>query len=152
MQNISIRVKTRPEKGCTDESDMELPILPPHLLTKWLLDMGLLSFDEDEARRYWNHFRERKAPWMTMHPFQDPDASAKYQPFAMYGDEAEYTLTKEKILIIFASPLLESYIQLICISLYIYQLSICRVMQPCAQATRCKPTRPFGGAGSQSAF
>ena len=79
---------------------MDLPILPPHLLTMWLRKAGLLVFNREAAIEFWAHHRSVGTPWMRT--MQQDDC---FQPFALYGDEAEYTKTKEKLLVIFASYL-----------------------------------------------
>ena len=76
---------------------MELPIFPPHLLAAWLLETRRLSFDADAARRFWQQHRTQKTPWMEGQDFEFEQC----EPFAIYGDEAEYTVSKEKILVIF---------------------------------------------------
>ena len=103
MDSVTLRVRVRPEKACNELVDMKLPIIAPHLLTCWLLEQGSLSFDRDSAQRWWSHHRRQKFPWMEMPGFRNKEQTANFQPFALYGDEAEYSITKEEIFVIFAS-------------------------------------------------
>ena len=96
-------MKVRPEKSCTDEGPMDLPIIPPHELTAHLLQAGHITFDAAKARKHWDHLRAQQVSWMTGPVFQSSDEAAKFEPFAIYADEAEYTVSKEKILMVFCS-------------------------------------------------
>ena len=103
MDHVTLKVRVRPEKECNELVDMKLPIIAPHLLTCWMLEQGCLSCDPDSAQRWWSHHRRQKFPWMHTPGFHSEDQTANFQPFALYGDEAEYSLTKENIFVIFAS-------------------------------------------------
>ena len=78
----------------------KVPIIPPHLLSAWLLQAGFLKFDEGATAQFWQHHIQQKTPWMKGHTLESAMA---FEPFAFYGDKAEYTVSKEKILIIFLS-------------------------------------------------
>ncbi|CAE7240393.1 ppk25 [Symbiodinium sp. CCMP2456] len=81
---------------------MDFPILAPHLLTHWLLQRGKISIDRAASESFWMHFQKQKAPWM------EGFDSTDFVPLAIYGDEAEYTITKEKILVLYISfPMFE---------------------------------------------
>ena len=102
MDTVSIPVKAKPEDPkCLEEKTTELSIVPPHLLTYWLLGNGLVKFDQTRARKYWEHHRSMKAPWMTGTEAEHPELSEHFQPVALYADEAEYTASKEKITVLF---------------------------------------------------
>ena len=103
MDTLRLSVKLRPEKDCADETLMTIPVVAPHRLTRWLLDQHKIRFCQASARRFWDHHRAHGVPWMQTCGFQNADFAATFQPFALYGDEAEYTITKEKILVIFVS-------------------------------------------------
>ena len=104
IDKITLPVLPPPEDGGIEQSvTMELPILPPHLLTVWLLKSKRLAFSAEAAAQFWDHHRARNSPWMKGPTFQCPKASAEYEPFAIYGDECEYTISKQKILVIFGS-------------------------------------------------
>eukprot|EP00439_Symbiodinium_sp_Y106_P017824 s4590_g2.t1 len=76
---------------------MSFPILAPHLLTRHLLQRGKISIDRAAAERFWLHWKQVKAPFM------EGFDSTDFVPLAIYGDEAEYTITKEKILVFYIS-------------------------------------------------
>ena len=104
MDKIALPVLPPPEDGGVQKSVMmELPILPPHLLTAWLLQSKRLAFNVEAAAQFWDHHRAQGCPWMRGPTFQCPKASAEYEPFSIYGDECEYTVSKQKILMIFCS-------------------------------------------------
>ena len=105
MDSILLNVKVRPDKKCQEMAYKSMPIIAPHLLVRWLLDMGLLKFDRDAANQFWAHHRAQGVAWMEAPDFDTSMQTWWFEPFALYGDEAEYTLSKEKIFILFASPL-----------------------------------------------
>ena len=82
---------------------MDIPIIPPHELTAYFMYTGHLRVDASKARQHWDHLRARGVAWMAGFLFQSSDEAAKFQPFAIYADEAEYTVSKEKILMVFCS-------------------------------------------------
>ena len=97
MDKLRLPVKARVGTTSEEKLEMDLPVVPPHLLAAWLLETGRISLNADSARRFWTQHRERQTPWMEGQDF----VFEQCQPFAIYGDEAEYTVTKEKILVIF---------------------------------------------------
>ena len=105
MDSITIYVKARAEPNCPDVVPFALPVFPPHHLASWLVRTGRLKVDREASQQFSRHFMEQRAPWM-----EDPAfAATNYYPYGLYGDEAEYTVTKEKLLVIFMSfPLQES--------------------------------------------
>ena len=103
FHSVRLNVKPRPEESSEDELPMDIPILPPHELTEYLLSAGHLTLDASKARQHWDHVRAQGVPWMAGSIFQSSDEAAKFQPFAVYADEAEYTVSKEKILMVFCS-------------------------------------------------
>ena len=92
LDRIRLRVKDRPDRETTSVTEMQFAILPPHLLTAWLLQSNRVAFDRDAAKQFWWHHRDR--PWMQ----GDHDV----EPFALWADEAEYTISKEKIFVLLA--------------------------------------------------
>ena len=87
---------------------VDMPIIAPHILTSWLIASGLLSFSESKAAEFWDHWRAVDAPWMRHRDFADKARARTFQPFGLYGDEVEYTESKEKLLLVFANyPLQE---------------------------------------------
>ena len=104
LDSIWLPVKARPEESdCQDILPAEIPIIAPHELTKYLLDTGMLKFDVDKTRQYWSHLLSRKISWVAGSGFETADAAVWWEPFALYADEAEYTVSKQKILMIFCS-------------------------------------------------
>ena len=97
MDSITITVKERPEKGCQETRDMVLPVIPPHELTSYLMGKGLVKFDAAKAQQHWDHLRENNVAWM------EGFVDTNFEPVALYADEAEYTVSKEKILMVFCS-------------------------------------------------
>ena len=81
--------------------------MPPHLLTKWLLDQSYIEFQEAEALEYWQHAHKFQLPWMMGPLHQHPELSASnhFEPVGLYADEAEHTASKEKITISFLRTL-----------------------------------------------
>ena len=105
MDCLPIPVKAKPQDPQnTQEKIEQLSIVPPHLLTKWLMDKGYIRFQEAKAREYWRHLRDFQLPWMMGPAHQHPELSSHFQPVALYADEAEYTASKEKITILFFRP------------------------------------------------
>ncbi|CAE7815160.1 ppk25 [Symbiodinium sp. CCMP2456] len=81
---------------------MKFPVIAPHLLTHYLLRTRQISIDRAAAGHFWQHFKTQKAPWMEGFDSKD------FVPLALYGDEAEYSITKEQILVLYISfPLYE---------------------------------------------
>ncbi|CAE7261614.1 unnamed protein product [Symbiodinium necroappetens] len=74
---------------------MNFPIIAPHLLTHYLLRNNKISIDRAAAGRFWQHFKAQKAPWMEGFDWK------AFVPVALYGDEAEYSITKEQILALY---------------------------------------------------
>ena len=105
---MTIPVKAKPHiKDCVDAKSEKLAIVPPHLLTSWLLHNGYITFDETKAHEYWLHHRSRKVAWMSGPEEQHPGLSKlnHLEPVALYADEAEYTASKEKLTVLFLSIL-----------------------------------------------
>ena len=103
MDRISLRVLARPEPNCKDEEMQDFPILPPHLLTCWLLERRLVDFDPGRAAAFWRHHAAQRSPWLSAGFCVE--AGHQFEPYGLYGDEAEYTVSKEKVLAIFLSTL-----------------------------------------------
>lgn len=99
MDKITIYVKARAEPNCPDVVPFEMPIFPPHRLTAWLVRTGHLQLDREASQQFFNHFREHQVPWME----ESSAETADFYPYGLYGDEAEYTATKEKLLVILIS-------------------------------------------------
>ena len=99
MDSIRLMVRARPDPKdkCKETIEMSFPIIAPHLLAHYLLLESKITIDRAACERFWLHFQERKAPWM-----EGFDAT-NFVPLALYGDEAEYTNTKEKILVLYIS-------------------------------------------------
>ena len=53
--------------------------------------------DGERSRMFWQHHEDRQTPGLSSQKF----AFDKCEPFSIYGDEAEYTVSKEKVLVIF---------------------------------------------------
>ena len=99
VDSISLVVRARPDpKDKSDQTtEMSFPIIAPHLLVHYLLREKQITVDRAACEGFWRHFQERGAPWM------EGFDSTNFVPLALYGDEAEYTITKEKILVLFIS-------------------------------------------------
>ena len=102
LATLPIDFISLPLKGkANDEVTMQqVPIIPPHLLSAWLLQAGFLAFDEAATAQFWQHHIRQRTPWMEG---QTLDTAMAFEPYGLYGDKAEYTVSKEKILIIFLS-------------------------------------------------
>ena len=78
-----------------------VPIMAPHEVLAWLLDNKLISLEDSDAKRFWEHHVAVQTPYL------DKAATCKdgftVHPLTIYGDEAEYTQTKQKLLTIFLS-------------------------------------------------
>ena len=98
---IRMHVLARPEENKEDKTFMDLPIVPPHLLLVWLLRINAVRFNPEKAQEFWSHHRSCGTAWMQGRPADQ--GSATWEPWALYGDKAEYTITKEKILVVFCS-------------------------------------------------
>ena len=106
MDTVSIPVKAKPHDPENKEvKNMDLAIVPPHLLTVWLLGNRTVAFNPTPASAYWRHMRERGVPWMSGPDHEHPELSHHFQPVALYADEAEYTVSKEKITILYMRTL-----------------------------------------------
>ena len=74
-----------------------LTIVPPHLLTCWLLRAGRLRLDAGKCEEYWRHVQKVKMSWM-INPGQPCRELAHHtEPVSLYADEAEYSVSKEKL-------------------------------------------------------
>ena len=80
---------------------MELPIVPPHLLTAFLMSTGRLKLNAAKTRAFWRHHAERSTPLMI--GFDPFEGNHLVEPLGLYSDEAEYTVSKEKILVVLCS-------------------------------------------------
>ena len=106
LDTVPIPIKAKPqEKGCLEEKMLDLPIVPPHLLTLWLLQKNLLRFQSSKAKIFWEHHLRCKMPWMAGLASEHPElaSGAHFQPVGLYADEAEYTVSKEKITVLYLS-------------------------------------------------
>ena len=101
LDKIRLPVKARPDKSCTDCIEVNIPILAPHLLTAWLLETKRIQFDGQAAKQFWSHHRDQQTPWMLRQSFNEESC----QPFGLWADEAEYTISKEKIFVLLARDL-----------------------------------------------
>eukprot|EP00439_Symbiodinium_sp_Y106_P030684 s922_g3.t1 len=105
MDSVTISVRARADPQCSDVVPFEVPIFAPHRLTAWLVRTGRLQMDRAASQQFSRHFTEQRAPWMEDSCY----TATNYYPYGLYGDDAEYTVTKEKLLVIFMSfPLQES--------------------------------------------
>ena len=103
VDTIRIPVLARPEVNKADKTFMDIPIIPPHLLLVWLQRRGTVRFSPEKAEEFWTHHRNQGAPFMVGRPADQ--GSAAWEPWALYGDKAEYTITKEKLLVLFCSSM-----------------------------------------------
>ena len=101
VDTIRIPVLARPEQNKDDKTYMDMPIIPPHLLVVWLLRRAAVSFSPDKAQEFWDHHRRQGTAFMLGRA--GDEGSASWEPWALYGDKAEYTITKEKLLVLFCS-------------------------------------------------
>ena len=85
------------------EITCDMPILAPHELLQWLLYEKHVILDDSAAKRFWDHHEEVATPWL-MKALVQKDGYTVH-PVSLYGDEAEYTQTKQKILMVFLSPI-----------------------------------------------
>ena len=99
MDSIKLTVRARPDpkEQNTETVEMSFPVISPHLLAHYLLRNNRISIDQAACDRFWQHFQSRGVPWMQG---WDP---TNFVPLALYGDEAEYSITKEKILVLYIS-------------------------------------------------
>ena len=67
----------------------------------WLLAEGLLKLNDKAANKFWAHHETVQADWLLKAP-HEKDGYVVH-PVSIYGDEAEYTQTKQKILTIYIS-------------------------------------------------
>ena len=88
-----------PEDG---EVFCDMPIVAPHELLQWLVNEKFVALDDVAAKRFWSHHEEVCTPWLWKALFKKDGFTV--HPVALYGDEAEYTQTKQKILMVFLSP------------------------------------------------
>ncbi|CAE7819615.1 ppk25, partial [Symbiodinium necroappetens] len=80
-----------------------VPIIAPHELVPWLLSNQLLVLDDTAATKFWEHHSTVATPGVSnCRNFKD---GFTVHPVCVYGDEAEYTQTKQKILVIYISYL-----------------------------------------------
>ena len=101
LASLPIDCISLPLKGDEKKEVIEkVPIIPPHLLSAWLLEAGFLAFEQHATAEFWQHHICQQTPWMEGHTL---DSAMAFEPYALYGDKAEYTVSKEKILIIFLS-------------------------------------------------
>ncbi|CAE7197038.1 unnamed protein product [Symbiodinium sp. KB8] len=78
-----------------------VPIIAPHELVPWLLSNQLLVLDDTAATKFWEHHSTVATPGVSnCRNFKD---GFTVHPVCVYGDEAEYTQTKQKILVIYIS-------------------------------------------------
>ena len=138
MERIPIPIKAKPhDRANTEEKIEQLSIVPPHLLTKWLMDNGFIRFREAKAHEYWQHLRDHRVPWMLGNPEEHPELSRMqhFQPVALYADEAEYTASKEKITILYLRTL--SQLKLSFLIKFVFDVCVFYIANP----LRCKATR-----------
>ena len=76
---------------------MSFPVIAPHLLTHYLLREKKITICRAACDRFWLHFKSKNVPWMQGFDSKD------FVPLALYGDEAEYSITKEQILVLYIS-------------------------------------------------
>ena len=127
MDQIPVPMKAKPQDPQNTEEKIEqLSIVPPHLLTKWLLDQSHIQFQEAKAKEYWQHARKFQLPGMMgpLHKHPELSASNHFEPVGLYADEAEYTASKEKITILFLRILSFQFILLESDFLEVAQYSI----------------------------
>ncbi|CAE7572947.1 unnamed protein product [Symbiodinium necroappetens] len=80
-----------------------VPIIAPHELVPWLISNELLVLDDTAATKFWEHHSAVATPGVSnCRNFKD---GFTVHPICIYGDEAEYTQTKQKILAIYISYL-----------------------------------------------
>ena len=96
---IRLNVKPRPEESSEEQITMEMPIVLPHLLAGWLLQKHRLSFSASKRLEFWQHHRRQATPLGTGLQC----SGSLVEPIGLYSDEAEYTVSKEKILVIMCS-------------------------------------------------
>ena len=101
LQSIKIPMKS-PDPG-GGEISCDMPIVAPHELLQWLLKERYVVLDDSAAERFWRHHEEVATPWLGKVPTKKDGYMV--HPVALYGDEAEYTQTKQKILMVFLSPI-----------------------------------------------
>ena len=100
VDKIQLRLKAQPAKSIEEEITIEMPIIPPHLLTTFLVSKGRLRFMAAKTLAFWDHHRRHSTPLAKQGL---PADNTLVEPFALYSDEAEYTVSKEKILVILCS-------------------------------------------------
>ena len=99
---MSIPVKAKPHDPESKEVKfIDLAIVPPHLLTAWLMSNRTVIFNRTKSYEYWQHMRRQGVPWMSGPDHDHPELSNHFQPVGLYADEAEYTVSKEKITILY---------------------------------------------------
>ncbi|CAE7720352.1 ppk25, partial [Symbiodinium sp. CCMP2456] len=78
-----------------------VPIIAPHELVSWLLRAGKLLLHDGDARTFWQHHAAVGSAGV--HKCKNFKDGFTVHPISLYGDEAEYTQTKQKILVIYIS-------------------------------------------------
>ena len=80
-----------------------MPILAPHEVLQWLVNDKFVIMSDSAAQQFWRHHREVGTPWLGKAMIEKDGYTV--HPVALYGDEAEYTQTKQKILMVFMSAM-----------------------------------------------
>ena len=84
-----------------------VPIIAPHELVPWLIRNKLLVLDDNAATKFWEHHSAVASGGVSKcRNFKD---GFTVHPMCIYGDEAEYTQTKQKILVIYLSDFPEYF-------------------------------------------
>ena len=99
MDTIRLLVRSRPEESSNEQCLLDMPIIPPHLLAGFLMQKGRLQLELPKTLEFWRHHIRQGTPWAA--GMDDP--SGLVEPFGLYSDEAEYSVSKEKFLLILCS-------------------------------------------------
>ena len=101
IHSIKIPVKASDSSVDSGEVTCDVPILAPHEVLQWLTNDKYVIMNDPAAERFWAHHQSAGTPWLGKAKIRKDGYTV--HPVSLYGDEAEYTQTKEKILMVFIS-------------------------------------------------
>ena len=103
MHNIKLPMKPPDSSAERGEILRDVPIMAPHEVLQWLVNDKFVIMSDIAAQNFWSHHQAAGTPWLGK-AMTSKDGYTVH-PISLYGDEAEYTQTKQKILMIFISAM-----------------------------------------------